>query len=448
MKEIVKVSLSGISFVFEHDAYSEMRKYLDKIVEGYANNPDGKEIISDIESRIVELVLERQDSATVVTQEMVVDIIAQMGYPEDMQDETEIKMSENFPRRLYRNMENGKLGGVCSGLATYFDVETAWIRVGFFMPIVGAIISESIGWSGQFFGSLWGVFVLLYFILWISIPRVKTARQKLEMRGEKINANTIHTTFAEETAAKTNSPKAQRSANVWADIAYGFGRLILFAVKVFLFFIVFVCGITVLGLLISLGALLMGAGDSFAVLGPLDALEGVFIGGISPVGFVALVLLAIALFIFIVGFCLIRIIFNIPSGKKGLSIVSIIFIIIFIFVCAIGVRNIGNWDAIEERIEWIDEAEWGGDDDDWDGWNLWHEWDTVENVEEFLNESDIDSEIITRVQTALTQERDVSIWVDDSDEDSKVVIEIDDDVIYANYGDGVKSVRVRINENN
>ncbi len=51
------------------------------------------------------------------------------------------------PHRLYRDRENGKLLGVCAGLADYLGVDVLFVRIGTFlgavfftMPVVGAYL--------------------------------------------------------------------------------------------------------------------------------------------------------------------------------------------------------------------------------------------------------------------------------------------------------------------
>ena len=39
-------------------------------------------------------------------------------------------------RKLYRNSEEGKLFGVCAGLAEHFDVDPALIRIGFVCSVL------------------------------------------------------------------------------------------------------------------------------------------------------------------------------------------------------------------------------------------------------------------------------------------------------------------------
>ncbi len=56
-------------------------------------------------------------------------------------------------KQLFRNKQKASIGGVCAGLADYFDVDTTLVRALFLVALIG-------------FGSGF----LLYIILWIVIP--------------------------------------------------------------------------------------------------------------------------------------------------------------------------------------------------------------------------------------------------------------------------------------
>ena len=116
MNEIKKCSLSGIGFTLEKVAYNRLNDYLNSLKEAYKNSADCEEIMADIEARIAELILSVQsDTQCVVTLPIVENIIAQLGSPEDISGEEskpKVESSTRIPRRLYRDMENSKLGGV------------------------------------------------------------------------------------------------------------------------------------------------------------------------------------------------------------------------------------------------------------------------------------------------------------------------------------------------
>ena len=199
MKESKKVSISGVGFVFDIDAYEVLANYLDNLNETYKDTADGEEIVADIEARIAELILNRQDTLTVVSMPLIRSIIDQMGSPEAIEEESnegEQKPKEKaprIPRRLYRNPENSKLGGVCSGIGTFFDIDPVWVRLGFFAPLAFIVLFETFDWNNlrDFCGSLFGIFILGYIVMWFAIPLAKSARHKLEITGQKVNAQTI-----------------------------------------------------------------------------------------------------------------------------------------------------------------------------------------------------------------------------------------------------------------
>ena len=239
MKESKKVSISGVGFVFDIDAYEVLANYLDNLNETYKDTADGEEIVADIEARIAELILNRQDTLTVVSMPLIRSIIDQMGSPEAIEEESnegEQKPKEKaprIPRRLYRNPENAKLGGVCSGIGTFFDIDPVWVRLGFFAPLAFIVLFGTFDWYNlrDFCGSLFGIFILGYIVMWFAIPMAKSARQKLEMTGEKVNAQTISSTTRARVEADTDSTRADRSQSVIAEIIYVLGRIILFCLK-------------------------------------------------------------------------------------------------------------------------------------------------------------------------------------------------------------------------
>ena len=106
------MSISGIAFSFDAEAYQVMKDYLDKLETGYAKKPDGREIVADIEARIAELILNEQESDNVVSRALAESVVAQLGFPDDLDTEEEPPV-EKIPKRLYRNPDGAVLGGVC-----------------------------------------------------------------------------------------------------------------------------------------------------------------------------------------------------------------------------------------------------------------------------------------------------------------------------------------------
>ena len=262
MNEIKKCSLSGVGFTFEKVAYNRLNDYLNSLKEAYKESADCDEILADIEARIAELILSAQsDAQCVVILPIIENIIAQLGSPEDISGEEKQPKAENntrIPRRLYRDMENSKLGGVCAGLAKYFGVEAVWLRLAMASPLILVVIGAPfLHWLSVLGGNLFGVFLMTYLILWFAIPSAKSAREKLEMEGEAISARTI----AERQGA-TQEEKAKSSV---ASAVTTVGRFVVIVMKVLLGLMLFPITLAVFGLLLSLIVITAGVSELFIV---------------------------------------------------------------------------------------------------------------------------------------------------------------------------------------
>ncbi len=108
-------------------------------------------------------------------------------------------------KRLYRNPDDRVIGGVASGLAAYFHIDI-WIpRLIFALPLVLEVISSILRHSwypwarfgGPAFvtGGLTGTLIVTYIVLWIVLPEAVSASDKLEMRGEKVDLESIKNTI-------------------------------------------------------------------------------------------------------------------------------------------------------------------------------------------------------------------------------------------------------------
>lgn len=176
MKKNISINISGIIFHIEEDGYDTLKKYLDSIHKYFSSFEDSGEIMADIESRIAEILLSKlNEGKQVITLEDINALIATMGSVKDFQaaEEREIPREEFShsagdqgsyssgrsysyppPKHLYRDMRRKLLGGVCAGLASYFNVDPVWIRLLFILLI----------------GLTTGVFLIVYLVLWIAVP--------------------------------------------------------------------------------------------------------------------------------------------------------------------------------------------------------------------------------------------------------------------------------------
>jgi len=117
-------------------------------------------------------------------------------------------MKSNMRKRLYRNPDQKVIGGVASGISAYFNIPVWVPRVVFALPLIIGILNSifrNIWFWGRFdgfpdllFSGFGGTLTLIYIILWIVIPEARTASEKLEMRGEKVDLESIKNSVQEE----------------------------------------------------------------------------------------------------------------------------------------------------------------------------------------------------------------------------------------------------------
>ena len=361
MNEIKRCSLSGVGFTFEADAYKRLSDYLDKLNAIYKDSADSAEILADIEARIAELILSAQSSTEcVVALPLVENIIAQLGSPEDISGvESDVKVeaedATRIPRRLYRDLENSKLGGVCAGLARYFGVEAVWIRLGMFAPLLLCFLAgvPYMWWSASLGGNLFGILLLTYLILWFAIPAAKSARQKLEMEGKHISAQNI----AERQGA-TQEEKAKSSV---ASFVTTLGRAAVIVLKIMLGLLLFPITAFILMMIIGLVAVFVGFSEfNFGNFGDLGNLPEVMAECGAPlVIFCILMVLVPAIYI---GYLLVTLLVNRRPRLWVLLVSILLWLIMLVGVITSGVRYAGssagavlNMD-LEELIEGDDNS--------------------------------------------------------------------------------------------
>lgn len=206
MNKTLTINISGIVFNIEEDAYETLKSYLGKIKSHFRNEEGCEEIVADIESRLAELLKAKIHAGKqVLVVADINDAIGVMGQPEDFSDSNSSEESkkqesnanthsQNYygtkRRRVFRDPDSKILGGVCSGIGNYFDIDPLWIRL--------ALVVMFFGFGSGF---------ILYIILWIIIPEAKTTAEKLEMRGEPVDVNTISKTIKDEAENFKNKAK-------------------------------------------------------------------------------------------------------------------------------------------------------------------------------------------------------------------------------------------------
>ena len=141
MKKVIYVHLSERVFQIEEDAYT----YLQSVISGQWKK-------QELEAQVAEKLHQKLNAGKmVITYPDVVDALYQLGLSAAEYQSTAETIGK---KRLYRQMKDKILGGVCTGLADYFEIDPVILRVLF-------VIAFCFGTIG-----FW-----LYIILWIVVPK-------------------------------------------------------------------------------------------------------------------------------------------------------------------------------------------------------------------------------------------------------------------------------------
>lgn len=235
MKKTFTINISGSVFHIDEDAYQKLQNYLHMLTDHFGSDADGREILQDIEARIAELFSKKMETEEkdVVNEEWVEEVIARMGKPEDfleaegeeVDDEgkasTADQSQERVKRRMYRDPDHRVLGGVCSGMGAYFNIDPVILRIIFVILLFASF----------------GTALILYIVLWIAVPKAKTTAQRLEMRGQEATVSNIEKSIKEEVKEVKESYNRFRSSdsyNKGRERVSRFGEIVYSIFKVFL----------------------------------------------------------------------------------------------------------------------------------------------------------------------------------------------------------------------
>jgi phage shock protein PspC (stress-responsive transcriptional regulator) len=217
MNKTISIHLDGSVFNLDEAAYTDMENYLRALHHHFENHPQGAEIIKNTEHRIAELFLQRLKSKQVILPDDVRYVIARLGAIEVDEDDSEPSSpsnanpeaestfetkAESAKPRLLRDPVQGVLGGVCLGLAHYFNTEANIVRIIFICLFV--------------FGGSGGI---LYLVLWMLLPKAESAADRLRMKGEEITIASIKQNIEREFETISNRFKSSDEASKTGNIA-------------------------------------------------------------------------------------------------------------------------------------------------------------------------------------------------------------------------------------
>lgn len=200
MQRIIQITIAGRLIPIEEDGYLLLKDYISSL-ERHFDGEEGKyEIIQDIEARIAELFTIRLNAgAHAVDKSDVLKVIETLGPASALNDGRDAKGNpvSHFPapyssaynqqvppsgRRLFRNPNDKMIGGVCSGIANYFDIDPVIVRLVFAIMFLTA-----------------GIGLLAYILAWIIVPAARTPEDLRYMSGgDPMDFHTIKNNVGDE----------------------------------------------------------------------------------------------------------------------------------------------------------------------------------------------------------------------------------------------------------
>jgi len=209
MKKTISINLAGLVYQIDDDAFKLLEAYLEKLKLTFTDVAEQKEILGDIEHRFAELFSEKLGKRTeVVNKKMVEEAIDTLGDIDIIEDETNgaggsspranTISSVRGTRKLFRSTEDKILGGVLGGLGVYLGVDAIWLRL-IFVLLAIASVGVPVG--------------IIYFILWLVMPKAETASQKLQMQGEPVNLSNLQENLKKNLGSEGLSQTGSRLAD-------------------------------------------------------------------------------------------------------------------------------------------------------------------------------------------------------------------------------------------
>jgi len=211
MQRILQINIAGRVLPIEEDAYNMLKDYIISLERQFAGD-DGKEILEDLENRIAELFdIRLQSGAPAIDRADVQKVMETLGAASDLgegmpagsapgsgsgnnQQWSRTQSSnpnwqyggnrsyQRGQQRLLRNPFDKVIGGVCSGMGNYFDIDPVIIRL--IMAVLFLVF---------------GIGFLAYIIAWAVIPAARSREELYGMtNGQPVTFHDISRNMQEE----------------------------------------------------------------------------------------------------------------------------------------------------------------------------------------------------------------------------------------------------------
>lgn len=222
MQKVTSINLRGNAYQLEEKGYTLLEDYLEQARNSLRQDPDKEEVMHDFEQAIAEKCNQLlSEHKTVVTTVEMQKIIKAMGPVEAASDSNEPQptaVTQEPIKKLYTLKDGALIGGVCTGLGAYFNVDVVIVRLAF---IILSLFT-------------FGFSLLLYLALMLIVPEAKTPEQKAELRGQKFNAQAVIDRAKQKYAEVSQYPtwKGELNTPAFSNVGNAIVRLMRIAALV------------------------------------------------------------------------------------------------------------------------------------------------------------------------------------------------------------------------
>ena len=230
MNKTINIHLAQINFSLDEKGYFKLKSYLKELDNLFDSTIGKEDIIEDIESRIAELFNQfKKFDDYVISEKEVESVIQTMGSVEDLSDDEILNEnpSSKTSRKFFRDPDDYWIGGVAGGISKYYNLSSAWVRIILLILLIFGVPFT----------------ILIYVLFWVFTPEAKTTLDKIKMKGESVNINSIKNKIKEgyeefSSSVEYDENKIINSISVFfKSIIKAFIKIIPFILKAVAYFV-------------------------------------------------------------------------------------------------------------------------------------------------------------------------------------------------------------------
>ena len=231
MKQVFTINISGQFFRIDSEAYARLKSFIANYASSIENEEEKEKLTQQMENNLANELSKRcNNNDCIIDIQIIKTVIENIGGNEannyefdknstqnsasDQNSNKYTKVNNNEAKRLFRDANSRVIGGVCSGLANFFNIDKALVRLLF---IILFFITA-------------GFALLLYIILWIAAP-LSFESNNIHNENQEKNKQRHEKKYEHHRYDQNYPPKSDNIlARIFGLILMLFGFLILSAI--------------------------------------------------------------------------------------------------------------------------------------------------------------------------------------------------------------------------